>query len=62
MFHACVQKFDVTENLEKFCKILETKALLEDLCLSCIGTSKKFGSSLLTGSKVFGRLSPPRGI
>ena len=25
MLHACVQRFDVTENLEKFCKILETK-------------------------------------
>jgi len=25
MLHACVQRFDVTENLEKFCKILGTK-------------------------------------
>jgi hypothetical protein len=25
MFYACVKKFDVTENLEIFCKILETK-------------------------------------
>jgi hypothetical protein len=25
MLHACVQKFDVTENLEKFYKILGTK-------------------------------------
>ena len=25
MFHVCVQRFDVTKNLEKFCKILETK-------------------------------------
>ena len=25
MLHTCVQKFDVTENLEKFCKILRTK-------------------------------------
>jgi hypothetical protein len=28
MLHACVQKFDVTENLEKLCKILETKQAL----------------------------------
>ena len=25
MLHTCVQRFDVTKNLEKFCKILETK-------------------------------------
>ena len=25
MLHACVQTFDVTRNLEKFCKILKTK-------------------------------------
>ena len=25
MLHACVQRFDVTENLENFCKILGTK-------------------------------------
>ena len=25
MLHTCVQRFDVTENLEKFYKILETK-------------------------------------
>jgi hypothetical protein len=25
MLHACVQRFDVTENLKKICKILETK-------------------------------------
>ena len=25
MLHACVQRFDVTEDLEKFCKILGTK-------------------------------------
>ena len=25
MLHACVQIFDVTGNLEKICKILETK-------------------------------------
>ena len=25
MLHACVQRFDVTENLEKFCNILGTK-------------------------------------
>ena len=25
MLHACVQRFDVTENLEKFCKFLGTK-------------------------------------
>ena len=25
MLHACVQKFDVTKNLKKFYKILETK-------------------------------------
>ena len=32
MLHTCVQKFDVTENLEKFCKILITKqALIFDL-------------------------------
>ena len=28
MLHACVQRFNVTENLEKFCKILETKQAL----------------------------------
>ena len=28
MLHACAQKFDVTENLEKFYKILETKPAL----------------------------------
>ena len=25
MLHTCVQRFDVTENLEKICKILGTK-------------------------------------
>ena len=25
MFYACVQRFDVTKNLKKICKILETK-------------------------------------
>ena len=29
MLHACVQRFDVTGNLEKFCKILGTKHYLE---------------------------------
>jgi predicted DNA-binding WGR domain protein len=28
MLHACVQRFDVTENLEKFYKILGTKQAL----------------------------------
>ena len=28
MFQACVQRFDVTRNLEKFCKILGTKHYL----------------------------------
>ena len=28
MLHACVQRFDVTGNLEKFCKILGTKQAL----------------------------------
>ena len=28
MLHACVQRFDVTKNLEKFCKILGTKQAL----------------------------------
>ena len=28
MFHACVQRFDVTGNLEKFYKILGTKQTL----------------------------------
>ena len=28
MLHACVQRFDVMENLEKFCKILEIKQAL----------------------------------
>ena len=28
MLHACVQRFDVTENLEKFCKISRTKQAL----------------------------------
>ena len=28
MLHACVQRFDVTGNLENFCKILETKQAL----------------------------------
>jgi hypothetical protein len=27
MFHACVQKFDTTENLKNFCKILRTKGV-----------------------------------
>ena len=31
MFHACVQRFDVTGNLEKFCKILGTKLALDCL-------------------------------
>jgi hypothetical protein len=34
MLHACVQRFDVTENLEKFYKFLETKGLFR---------CKKFG-------------------
>ena len=28
MLHACVQRFDVTRNLENFCKILGTKPAL----------------------------------
>ena len=28
MLHACVQRFDVTKNFEKFCKILGTKQAL----------------------------------
>ena len=32
MLHACVQRFDVTENLEKFCKILGTKLALGTSC------------------------------
>ena len=28
MLHACVQRFDVTGNLEKFCKILGTQQAL----------------------------------
>jgi hypothetical protein len=28
MFNACVLRFDVTRNLEKFCKILGTKHAL----------------------------------
>ena len=28
MLHACVQRFDVTGNLKKFCKILKTKQAL----------------------------------
>ena len=28
MLYACVQRLDVMENLEKFCKILETKQAL----------------------------------
>ena len=28
MLHTCVQRFDVTGNLEKFCKILGTKQAL----------------------------------
>ena len=34
MLHACVQRFDVTGNLEKFCKILETKQALNSHFLS----------------------------
>jgi hypothetical protein len=30
MFHAYVQRFDVTKNLEKFCKILGTKQTQEE--------------------------------
>ena len=29
MLHACVQRFDVTKNLEKFYKILGTKHYLD---------------------------------
>ena len=29
MLHACVQRFDVTGNLKKFCKILRTKHALD---------------------------------
>ena len=28
MLYVCVQRFDVTRNLEKFCKILKTKQAL----------------------------------
>ena len=31
MLHACVQRFDVTENLENFCKILGTKHYLNSV-------------------------------
>ena len=34
MLHACVQRFDETENLEKFCKILGTKRALAQLSSS----------------------------
>ena len=29
MLYACVQRFNVTRNLEKFCKILKTKQTLD---------------------------------
>ena len=35
MLHACVQRFDVTGNLEKFCKILGTKQALSVKVLGC---------------------------
>jgi hypothetical protein len=31
MLYVCVQRFDVTRNLENFCKILGTKQALEHL-------------------------------
>ena len=40
MLHACVQRFDVTENLEKFCKILGTKQALDHEAFSMFGTRR----------------------
>ena len=45
MLHACVQKFDVTRNLEKFYKILETKQPLS-LGISVVGSESRSESSL----------------
>ena len=43
MLHACVQKFNVTKNLEKFCKILRTK---QSLCFTfCDGTRSRCTAS-----------------
>ena len=35
MLHAYVQRFDVTENLKKFCKILRTKKALRGTRVKC---------------------------
>ena len=37
MLHACVQRFDVTKNLEKFCKILETKQAPSKHAVNLVG-------------------------
>ena len=37
MLHACDQKFDVTENLENFCKLNKVSALLY-CCTSSVCT------------------------
>ena len=36
MLRACVQRFDVTKNLENFCKILGTKQHLSSSLLSMV--------------------------
>ena len=47
MLYACVQRFDVTGNLEKFCKILGTKQALRWLKLQKEATTMAEGTKLL---------------
>ena len=42
MLHACVQRFDVTGNLEKFCKILGTKEALALYPIEYLDTCMKY--------------------
>jgi hypothetical protein len=52
MLHACVQRFDVTGNLEKFYKILGTKQALKTYAKETKGvfSSRKF---LVSGTVAF---------
>ena len=47
MLHAYVQRLNVTENLEKFCKILETKGVFSSeifWLLATVALSLLFGN------------------
>ena len=48
MLHACVQRFDMTGNLEKFCKILETKQAPTQL----LESSARFNHSVISHRKL----------